>query len=78
MTIQANIYLFKVNHRNTKKRCEICSKLAIKDIEDIEDRGYLDCNFIKKETLAQEFYSQFYEVFHSTCERLFLYFVRVI
>ena len=37
MTIQANIYLFKVNHRNTKKRCEICSKLAIKDIEDIED-----------------------------------------
>ena len=23
----ANIYLFKVNNRNTRKRCEICSKL---------------------------------------------------
>ena len=26
----ANIYLFKVNYRNTRKRCEICSKLIIK------------------------------------------------
>ena len=26
----ANIYLLKVNRRNTRKRCEICSKLAIK------------------------------------------------
>ena len=26
----ANIYLFKVNNRNTRKRCEICSKLIIK------------------------------------------------
>ena len=26
----ANIYLFKVNKRNTRKRCEKCSKLAIK------------------------------------------------
>ena len=25
-----NIYLFKVNNRNTGKRCEICSKLTIK------------------------------------------------
>ena len=25
----ANIYLFKVNNRNTSKRCEICSKLTI-------------------------------------------------
>ena len=25
----ANIYLFKVNNRNTRKRCEICSKLTI-------------------------------------------------
>ena len=23
----ANIFLFKVNNRNTRKRCEICSKL---------------------------------------------------
>ena len=26
----ANNYLFKVNNRNIRKRCEICSKLAIK------------------------------------------------
>ena len=26
----ANNYLFKVNNRNTRKRCEICSKLTIK------------------------------------------------
>ena len=26
----ANIYLFKVNYRNTEKRCEVCSKLTIK------------------------------------------------
>ena len=26
----ANIYLFKVNNKNTRKRCEICSKLTIK------------------------------------------------
>ena len=25
----ANIYLFKVNYRNTRKRCEICSMLTI-------------------------------------------------
>ena len=29
----ANIYLFKVNNRNTGKRCEICSKLTIKTPE---------------------------------------------
>ena len=28
--VPANIYLFKVNNRNTRKRCEICSKLTIK------------------------------------------------
>ena len=26
----ANIFLFKVNSRNTRKRCEICSKITIK------------------------------------------------
>ena len=29
----ANIYLLKVNNRNTRKRCEICSKLTIKTPE---------------------------------------------
>ena len=32
----ANIYLFKVNNRNTRKRCEICSKLTIKTPERSE------------------------------------------
>ena len=31
--IRAGIYLFKVNNRNTRTRCEICSKLTIKTIE---------------------------------------------
>ena len=29
----AGIYLFKVNNRNTRTRCEICSKLTIKTAE---------------------------------------------
>ena len=29
----ANIYLFKVNNRNTRKMCKICSKLTIKSPE---------------------------------------------
>ena len=29
----ANIHLFKVDNRNTRKRCEICEKLTIKTIE---------------------------------------------
>ena len=29
----ANIYLLKVNNRNTRKRCEICSKLTMKTPE---------------------------------------------
>ena len=28
-----NIYLFKVNNRDTRKKCEICSKLTIKIME---------------------------------------------
>ena len=33
MNFLANICLFKVNNRNTRKRCEICSKLIIKTPE---------------------------------------------
>ena len=29
VTIPDGIYLFKVNNRNTRTRCEICSKLTI-------------------------------------------------
>ena len=28
-----NIYLFKVSNRNSRKNCEICSKLTIKTLE---------------------------------------------
>ena len=31
--ILTNIYLFKVNNRNTRERCEICSMLAVKTID---------------------------------------------
>ena len=31
--IPAGIFLLKVNNRNTRKRCEICSKLTIKALE---------------------------------------------
>ena len=31
--VSANIYLFKVNNRNSRKRCNICSKLTIKTPE---------------------------------------------
>ena len=33
----ANIYMFKLNHRNTRKKCEICSKLTIKYQNDVSD-----------------------------------------
>ena len=36
----ANIYFFKLNNRNTRKRCEICSKLTIKTPE----RGQRRCS----------------------------------
>ena len=32
-SIPANNYLFKVNNRNIRKRCEICSKLTVKILE---------------------------------------------
>ena len=32
-SIPANIYILKVNNRNTRKRCELCSKLTIKTPE---------------------------------------------
>ena len=32
-TFSANIYLFKVNNRDTRKRYQICSKLTVKTPE---------------------------------------------
>ena len=33
LVIPAGNYMFKVNNRNTRTRCEICSKLTIKTPE---------------------------------------------
>ena len=33
ISLSANIYLFKVNNRNTRKMCKICSKLTIKTLQ---------------------------------------------
>ena len=43
----ANIYLFKINNRNTKKRCEICPKLTLRTPERRERRrsGVFIVNF---------------------------------
>ena len=41
-----NIYLFKVNYRNKRKRCEICLKLTIKTLERRQRRyGVFIVNF---------------------------------
>ena len=45
------MYLFKDNDRNTKKECEISSKLAIKTPE----RRKADLSLFKKDTLAHVF-----------------------
>ena len=45
----ANIYLFKVNNRNTRKRCEICSKFTLKTpvfIANLEHISHLSLVFL--------------------------------
>ena len=39
----AGIYHLKVNNRNTRTRCEICSKLTIKITEPRLRQGQLKC-----------------------------------
>ena len=45
--IPANIYLLKVNNRNTSKRCEICSNLSMKTSErrQLHRSGIVIVNF---------------------------------
>ena len=38
--VPADIYLLKVNNRNTRARCEICSKLTIKTPERCQWRCF--------------------------------------
>ena len=47
----ANIYLLKVNNRNTRKKIKICSKLTIKNQNDVNEFLLLSWN---KEMLAKE------------------------
>ena len=53
----ANIYLFKVNNRNTRKRCEISSKLTIKTPERQYRRSGV---FTVKFDIFQTFFYCFY------------------
>ena len=41
----ARIYLFKVNNRNARRRCEICSKLTIKTPDDVIGSSVSIVNF---------------------------------
>ena len=41
----AGIYLLKVNNKNTKTRCEICSKLTIKTLRHWRHSGVFVVNF---------------------------------
>ena len=41
-SIPAGLYLLKVNNRNTRTRCEICSKLTIKTPESQESQAIKD------------------------------------
>ena len=49
-----NIYLFKVNDINARKRCEICLKLTIKTPERRHRTPMLKCDFSK---VAVQLYS---------------------
>ena len=46
----ANIYLFKINNRNIRKNCKICSKLIIKKRE----RRYWRCSDVSIVDFEQE------------------------
>ena len=37
LTNPSNMYLFKVSNRNTRKKCELCSKLVTKTLDEIID-----------------------------------------
>ena len=57
MNNPANVYLFKVNNRNTRKRCEIGSKLTIK----ISEWRHWRCSDVF--IVNFEHISNFFEVF---------------
>ena len=44
--LPTNIYWIKINNENTRKRCEICSKLRIQNIANLEHIPHLFLVFI--------------------------------
>ena len=71
----ANIYLFKVYNRNTRKRCEICLKLTIKTPEgchwlnssvfivNFENTSHLFLVFLLNTVFLQCFYSIDFKIY---------------
>ena len=53
--LPANIYLFKVNNKNTRIRCEICSKLIMKALEWHLFLVFLFLNWRKSFEFLEEF-----------------------
>ena len=66
--IPTNIYLFKVNNRNTSKKYEICSKLTIKTLEwhrDVASDYLIILNKIKL------FFSKYINLWQSESHKTF-------
>ena len=51
----AGKYVFKVNNRNTRTRCEICSKITIKKPERRQQRPYLQHPFTRTRSYSKLF-----------------------
>ena len=47
----AGIYLLKVNNRNTRTRCEVCSKITIKTLERRHKMEHLVITIITKSSI---------------------------
>ena len=52
----ANIYLLKVNYKNTKKKCEICSKLTI-EIPELHHWCLSDVFIVNLQHVSHNFFS---------------------
>ena len=54
-TVPTNIFLFKVNNRNTRKWCEICPKLTIKTPEQRQTSEVSGMFIVNFETISYNF-----------------------
>ena len=78
----SNIYLFKVNNRNVRKRCEICSKLTTKTLCWVwKSKCLVDTtkNYFKSyfASYSDHFWKIIVQVLKS-CVRYFLFFHQII